>query len=165
MEYFLCGKYVMRFTEEEGAEAKIRVDKILREEVASLEENTAEDLAFLRCRRSQDVDTMMFDKWALSVWPADGRSYMMIKHYCGDLVTVRAINTETEEIETFEIGVLEAVEILEDFQRFLYRSDDDKLLLAAGTKRHADSPAEGDESERSVFQKIKNDEFGIENGY
>jgi hypothetical protein len=159
MEYFFCSKYVMRFTEEEGAGAKIRVDNILRNEVSSIAETTAEDLAFERCRRRQDTDAMMFDKWQLSVWPAEGTSYTMIKPYCADVVTVRAINTDTDALDTFEIDVLEAVQILEDLQRFLSRSD-----LVAGTKRAADGPAEGDESVRNVSPRLESPHFGVENG-
>jgi len=130
MEFFFCDKYSMQFTEEEAIKIKANVDRILKEEVSVLKENTDEDIALTRCRNRQDVDDMMFDKWALSVWPPEGIAATFIKLYCSDTVVVRAINTETNDYEKFEIGVLEAVEVLEDLQSFLWRSDDDNLLMA-----------------------------------
>jgi hypothetical protein len=160
MEFTFCEKYVLRFTEEEAKNVKYKVDRILKEEVSPLQDMTGEDLAFMRCRERQDRDAMSGDKWAMSVWCPDGKSSSFIKLYCNDLVIVRAVNSETDNYEKFEMDVVDAVSVLQDLQSFLCRSDD----VLVGTKRCADSPAFGDECLRRVSPRLANDDSFIENG-
>ena len=160
MEFTFCEKYVLRFTEEEAKNVKYKVDRILKEEVSPLQDMTGEDLAFMRCRERQDRDAMSGDKWAMSVWSLDGKSSSFIKLYCNDMVIVRAVNSETDNYEKFDLDVVDAVSVLQDLQSFLCRSDD----VLVGTKRCADSPAPGDECLRRVSPRLSDDDSFIENG-
>jgi len=149
MEFTFCNKYVIQFSEEEAEITRRKIERILSKEVSPLEEYTAEDLAMTRCRHRQDTDAMMFDKWVLNIWNLDGNTTTTFtKPYCCDTVMIRALNSETKEFDRFELCVIEALDVIRDIGRFIWRSDDDRLI--ASRKRAAEDSADSDENVRKT---------------
>ena len=112
MEFTFNSHYTFRFNREDLPQLRLKLKKILNDQVSFFDE-TNPDFLMYHGRRLRDAeDAYATDSWRFSFFSPEGELMKMDKHICQTTVEVIAFNTSKNCLEKFEIGVVEAVEIL-----------------------------------------------------
>jgi len=132
MEFIFRGKYALRFDEMEVDYLHEKLEVIFLLSSTPKGEITADHISGDRDIIAEWREDMFLDSWILTIYPRAGQTMLFVKCAGEDNVTVRAINIDTEQYETFEMDVVEAIEILEELSTFVRQSNSQSSSIENG---------------------------------
>lgn len=123
MEFVFRGKYALRIDQLEVDYLNTKLNNILAVNVTPKGEVTADHICGERDIDEEWREGMFLDSWILTIYPTTGQTMLFVKCLGENNVTVRAINTETHKYETFEMDVVETIDVLRDLSEFIRQSN------------------------------------------
>jgi hypothetical protein len=123
MEFVFRGKYALRIEESEVEDLSQKLDAILSVYATAKIEIMPEHICGDKNIHDDLIDDMFMDSWILTVYPSYGQTMLFVKSAGGINVTVRAINTETGNYDTFDMDVVDTLDVLEELSYFIRRSN------------------------------------------